>query len=123
MADKHPYVTSNGPFIQVINHLRNSFPATVNADTLKKLGYAKKNESYVINTLRFIGIIDEAGNKTDKAPVRFFHRMTTIHSKKNSLELLKKHTQNSFYCIKTHGHWIWILLLLFLGRQISQVHL
>lgn len=67
MADKHPYVTSNGPFIQIINHLRKSFPATVNADTLKKLGYAKKNESYVINTLRFIGIIDEAGNKSDKA--------------------------------------------------------
>jgi len=67
MAEKHPYVISNGPLIQVINHLRKSFPATVTADTLKKLGYAKKNESYVINTLRFLGVIDQEGNKTEKA--------------------------------------------------------
>lgn len=67
MADKHPYVISSGPLIQFINHLRKSFPAQVTSDTLKKLGYAKRNESYVINTLRFIGIIDEEGNKTEKA--------------------------------------------------------
>jgi hypothetical protein len=67
MAEKHPYVISNGPLIQVMNHLRKSFPATVTADTLKKLGYAKKNESYVINTLRFLEVIDQEGNKTEKA--------------------------------------------------------
>lgn len=67
MSEKHPYVTSHGPLIQVINHLRKSFPSSVTADTLKKLGYAKKNESYVINTLRFIGVIDESGSKIDKA--------------------------------------------------------
>jgi len=67
MSEKHPYVISHGPLIQVINHLRKSFPSSVTADTLKKLGYAKKNESYVINALRFIGVIDESGSKTDKA--------------------------------------------------------
>jgi hypothetical protein len=67
MSEKHPYAISHGPLIQVINHLRKSFPSSVTADTLKKLGYAKKNESYVINTLRFIGVIDESGSKTDKA--------------------------------------------------------
>lgn len=67
MAEKHPYVTSNGPLIQVVNHLRKSFPAIVNSTTLKKLGYAKKNESYVINTLRFLNIIDDEGNKTTEA--------------------------------------------------------
>ena len=77
MAEKHPYVISSGPLIQVINHLRNSFPATVTADTLKKLGFAKKNESYVINTLRFIGVIDEEGIKTEKAGKVF-----TIHEDK-----------------------------------------
>jgi hypothetical protein len=77
MAEKHPYVISNGPLIQVINHLRKSFPATVTADTLKKLGYAKKNESYVINTLRFLGVIDQEGNKTEKAGKVF-----TLHDDK-----------------------------------------
>lgn len=67
MAEKHPYVISNGPLIQVISHLRKSFPPTVTADTLKKLGYAKKNESYVINTLRFLSVIDQEGNKTENA--------------------------------------------------------
>ncbi len=67
MAEKHPYVISSGPLIQFINHLRKSFPGTITSDTLKKLGYAKKNESYVINTLRFMGVIDDEGKKTDKA--------------------------------------------------------
>lgn len=67
MSEKHPYVISHGPLIQVINHLRKSFPSSVTSNTLKKLGYAKKNESYVVNTLRFIGVIDESGSKTDKA--------------------------------------------------------
>ena len=66
-ADKHPYVTSPGPFIQVINHLRNSFPITVTADTMKKLGFAPKNETYIINTIRFLGLIDDDGNRTDIA--------------------------------------------------------
>ncbi|RJQ48390.1 MAG: hypothetical protein C4528_02710 [Gammaproteobacteria bacterium] len=35
------------------------------ADTLRKLGVAPKNESYVINVLRFLGIIDEEGKKVD----------------------------------------------------------
>lgn len=42
MADKHPYVISNGPLIQVVNHLRKSFPATVNADTLKNSDMQKR---------------------------------------------------------------------------------
>ena len=71
MSNKHPYVISNGPLIQIINHLRNSFLSKLSSDTLKKLGYAKKNESYVINTLRFIGIIDEEGSKTDIAAKEF----------------------------------------------------
>ena len=93
MADKHPYVTSNGPFMQVVNHLRKSFPATVNADTLKKLGYAKKNESYVINTLRFIGIIDEAGNKTDKAGKIFSSHDNNTFQKEFSGIIEKAYTE------------------------------
>ncbi len=67
MADNHAYVPAPGTVVPVINHLRGSFPTTITADTLKKLGFAPKNESYVLNVLRFLGLIDESGKKTDDA--------------------------------------------------------
>lgn len=67
MADKHPYVTAPGYLVQVLNHLKKSFPQNVTAETLKKLGYAPNNESYVLNTLRYLGLIDQDGNKTPDA--------------------------------------------------------
>lgn len=71
MAERHPYSPSPGHITAAINHFRNSFPATVNADTLKQLGIATKNESYVINVLRFIGAIDKEGKQTDEAATVF----------------------------------------------------
>lgn len=67
MADKHPYVQAPGNLAQVMSHLRKSFPTTMTAETLKKLGFAPNNESYVLNVLRFIGLIDDAGKKTEMA--------------------------------------------------------
>lgn len=67
MADKHPYVSAPGSLVQVVKHLRKSFPAAVTADTLKKLGFAPKNESYILNVLRFLALIDQEGKKTDGA--------------------------------------------------------
>jgi hypothetical protein len=52
---------------------RKSFPTKVSADTLRKLGIAPNNESYVINTLRFIGAIDADGNKTEGSTTVFNH--------------------------------------------------
>lgn len=66
MANNHAYVPAPGTIVPVINHLRNSFPASVDASTLKKLGFAPKNESYVINVLRFIGLLDQEGKKLMK---------------------------------------------------------
>lgn len=65
MANKYPYVSSAGPLVKTVSHLRKSFPKEVTADTLRKLGVAPKNESYVINVLRFLGIIDDEGRKVD----------------------------------------------------------
>jgi Family of unknown function (DUF5343) len=66
MADKHPYISGNGTLVQVLDHLK-SFPTTLDADVLRKLGYAPHNESYIINTLRFIKLIDEkAGARTTR---------------------------------------------------------
>jgi hypothetical protein len=64
LADKHPYISGTGNLIQVLDHLKKSFPVTLDADVLKKLGYAKSNESYIINTVRFIKLIDEKGGRT-----------------------------------------------------------
>jgi hypothetical protein len=63
----HPYIGGAGAIVQAIAHLRRSFPATVTADTLKKLGIAPKNESYLINILKFLTVIDAEGKRTDEA--------------------------------------------------------
>jgi len=66
MANKYPYVPSAGPIVKTIDHLRRrSFPSEITADTLRKLGVAPKNESYVINVLRFLGVIDDEGKKVE----------------------------------------------------------
>lgn len=71
MADKHPYISGAVGIVQAITHLRNSFPSQINADTLKKLGIASNNESYLINILKFIGVIDAEGKKTERASAVF----------------------------------------------------
>lgn len=71
MASKHPYTSGSNGIVQAIAHLRNSFPSNISADTLKKLGIASNNESYLINILKFIGVIDTEGKKTDKASAVF----------------------------------------------------
>tara|TARA_R110002072_G_scaffold301279_1_gene480698 strand:+ start:626 stop:1294 length:669 start_codon:yes stop_codon:yes gene_type:complete len=65
MADKHPYANSPGGLLKAINQLRKSFPASVDAKTLKKLGIAPNNESYVLRVIRFLGVIDDKGKKVD----------------------------------------------------------
>ncbi|MEY2551102.1 MAG: hypothetical protein QOG12_1246 [Verrucomicrobiota bacterium] len=72
MAKNHPYISSSGPIVQAVGHLRRSFPQTVTADTLKKLGIAPKNESYLINILRFLSIIDSEG-KREEAAAKIFN--------------------------------------------------
>ncbi|WP_198359835.1 DUF5343 domain-containing protein [Burkholderia ubonensis] len=67
MADKHPYMSGSGGLTQLTTQLRRSFPATVTAETLKKLGIAPNNETYVLNILKFIGVLDAENKKTAPA--------------------------------------------------------
>ena len=67
MAEKHPYMSGSAGLVQAVAHLRKSFPLQVAADTLKKLGIAPNNETYVLNTLRFVGVIDAEGKKSTQA--------------------------------------------------------
>ena len=66
-SKKHPYVPSPGILIQVFEQFRKIFPQRVDAETLKKLSLATKNESVVLATLKFLGFVDKDGNKTDLA--------------------------------------------------------
>jgi hypothetical protein len=63
----HPYISGPGNVTQMIEYLRKNFPATVTAETVKKFGIASNNESYVINALQFIGVLDEDSKRTEKA--------------------------------------------------------
>jgi len=61
----HPYISGPGNIAQMIAYLRKNFPATVTSETVKKFGLAPQNESYIINALQFIGIIDQEGKRTE----------------------------------------------------------
>lgn len=71
MAEKHPYISGAGGITAAILQFRKTFPVSVTAETLKKLGIAPYNESYVINILRFIGALDPEGNKTAASTAAF----------------------------------------------------
>lgn len=50
----------------MIAYLRKNFPATVTSDTVKKFSLAPQNESYIINALQFIDVIDQEGKRTQR---------------------------------------------------------
>lgn len=105
MADNHAYVPAPGTIVPVINHLRNSFPAAVDAGTLKKLGFAPKNESYVLNVLRFIGLIDQESKKTNEASKVF-----TIQDDKEFQKAFSKLVMKSYNDLfDLHGEKAWAL--------------
>jgi len=67
MANRYPNTPVTGALSQLVDQLRKSFPSSVSADTLKKLGIGPNNESYLLNVLRFVGVLDKEGGKTDTA--------------------------------------------------------
>jgi hypothetical protein len=104
MAEKHPYISGSGPLFQIFAQLRKSFPAGgVTANTLKKLGLAPNNESYVINVLRFIGVVDGEGKKTEAAGKVFNQHDEAAFAKAFS-ELVKKAYSELF---SLHGEDAW----------------
>jgi hypothetical protein len=74
MGDKHPYVGVTGALTQVFDQLRKSFPQKLDSDILKKLGFAPKNESFIINIIRFLKLIDDKGLRTLEA-----QKIFTLH--------------------------------------------
>lgn len=103
MADKHPYIPASGYLVQVINYFRKSPPATVTSDTLKKLGFAPKNESYVLNILRFLELIDQEGNKTELASKIFSQHDNTAFSKEFGKLVMKAY--NDLFELHRDNAW------------------
>ncbi len=73
MAEKHPYTSAPGHIAATLAQLRKAFPSVVNAETLKKFEIAPNNETYLLNILKFLKVIDGDGKKnTSVAPL--FHK-------------------------------------------------
>lgn len=107
MADKHPYTSGPGGITQVVNQLRKSFPPTVTADTLKKLGIAPNNESYVLNILKFIGVLDAENKKAPNAASVF-----TKHDLSEFQEGFAELVGNAYHeLFELHGPGAWNLSL------------
>lgn len=103
MAERHPYSPGPGGITAAISQFRKSFPKTVNAETLKQLGIAPKNESYVINVLRFIGAIDKEGKQTDKAVTVFAHHNDVDFHK--AFEGLVKEAYSDLFALHKDAAW------------------
>lgn len=61
----YPYIPSAGILQQPFTQFKKSFPKKVDAETLKRLGIAPSNEGYVIQTLKFLELIDKDGQQTE----------------------------------------------------------
>lgn len=99
----HPYISGAGNITQMIGFLRKNFPATVSSDTVKKLGVASKNESYVINVLQFLGLIDEQGKRTDEG-----HAVMTKHGEaefQSSFEAIVKSAYSDLFDLRGDDAW------------------
>jgi len=99
LAERHPYSPGPGGITAAITQFRKSFPGIVNAETLKQLGIAPKNESYVINVLRFIGAIDKEGKQTENALTVFSHHDDADFRK--AFEGLMESAYGDFFALHT----------------------
>lgn len=99
----HPYISGAGNITQMIGFLRKNFPVTITSDTVKKLGLASKNESYVINVLQFLGLIDEQGKRTNEG-----HAVMTKHDEaefQSSFEAMVKSAYSDLFNLRGDGAW------------------
>ena len=99
----HPYISGAGNITSLIGFLRMSFPSTVTSETVKKLGLASNNESYVINVLQFLGLIDQQGNRTEQG-----HDVMTKHDDeefRSSFEAVVKSAYSDLFDVRGEDAW------------------
>jgi len=99
----HPYISGVKNIALMLTQLRKNFPATVTSDTVKRLGLASNNESYVINALTFIGLLDEEGKKTESAGKIF--SISKNESFQAEFSKLIKKSYNELFDLYGDGAW------------------
>ena len=105
MANAHPYISSPGALIKTIKHLRNTFPSKIDAGTLQKLGLAPNNESYLINILKFLSVIDD-DHKTSTSVGKIFSNHDDATFENEFAGIVKSAYSDLF---ETHGDDAWKL--------------
>jgi len=68
----YPYSSGQTAVVQTFAQLRKGFPSKVDAGYLQRFGIAPANESYIISILRFLGLIDEEGNRREETTQYFY---------------------------------------------------
>ncbi len=87
----HPYVPSSGNIVQTFTQFRKAMPGSVDAARLKQLGVAPSNEPMVLGVLRFLGFIDENGNRTESGKTVFLK-----HDDAQFAKELEKHVKKAY---------------------------
>ncbi len=87
MATSYPYTSAQGSLVKAFEQFRRNFPPTIDAAILQKFSIAPANESYVISTVKFLGLVDENNKTVDK--VGDFFRAGDGEFKKGLDDLLK----------------------------------
>jgi len=105
VAEKHPYTSGPAGIVQTVVQLRRSFPAQVNSDTLKKLNIAPNNEGYILNIMRFIGVLDSTNKRTADA-VAVFNKHDDKEFEAGFAQLVSNAYQDLF---ELHGEGAWSL--------------
>jgi hypothetical protein len=100
----HPYISGVGNITDMLQNLRRSFPATITSETVKKYGLAPNNESYVINALQFLGLIDEDGNRTESG-----HNAFLLGDDEFTKEFEKLVKESYSELFELHGDEAWSL--------------
>ncbi len=100
----HPYISGSGNIAQMIGNLKRNFPASVTSETVKKFGLAPNNESYVINALQFIGVLDSESKRTDVGHKIFLQNENDFPS---AFEELVRNAYTDLF--ETHGEDAWAL--------------
>jgi len=59
----YPYISGQAALVAAFARLRQGFPGKVDAGYLQRFNIAPSNESYVISILKFLGLIDEEGDR------------------------------------------------------------
>lgn len=61
----YPYTSGQGALVAAFAQLRKNVPPKVDASYLQRFQIAPANESYVISVLRFLGLINEDGDRVE----------------------------------------------------------